>query len=490
MSPIILIVLFTVGSYATPQAPAVQVISGIYLETLDHMIPYEASVPIFYQIDRSVTEVYHMRDLLKLKQNDHELGAFPIYGTMFKYLDKHLTELNDELSIMETNLEVQTLHTTLAPITKVLMASDGNSIKPRRRALLDNLSDLVGGFSESKESSKSSEEEMKPLQRSRRSLFGDLIGDAASYCCGLVSQSDISGLVSNDDTVSKYLDKVQDSVAHDHQNVITLIKQENDIANYTNTTIHQLKEDIEFLIQKINAENDQNFRLSNVRIKAIIAQAELTQNVRRFVELYKQNEVFQLCRARLIPIEVVPFGPFLSDLMDLESKLHLHNHSLAIPITNLTQYYKLPLVDCSFTPSQILLKITIPIRQRSIQLFEIKTTPFRWQNSTCIIDMEPPLMAVGNDFVIPILGHDAHQCQRTDKLCLIPKQRADFSRNVTCAKRLFLKSTVRDITAACQFNCVPSLEFLVTRSRCLCHCEPSQGVQHYLRRTFHASPKS
>jgi hypothetical protein len=62
---------------------------------------------------------------------------------------------------------------------------------------------------------------MKPLQRSRRSLFGDLIGDAASYCSILVSQSDISGLVSNDDTVSKYLDKVQDSRSserhHSHQ---------------------------------------------------------------------------------------------------------------------------------------------------------------------------------------------------------------------------------------------------------------------------------
>jgi hypothetical protein len=30
-----------------------------------------------------------------------------------------------------------------APISKGLMNSDGNSIKPRRRALLDNLSDLV-----------------------------------------------------------------------------------------------------------------------------------------------------------------------------------------------------------------------------------------------------------------------------------------------------------------------------------------------------------
>jgi hypothetical protein len=67
--------------------------------------------------------------------------------------------------------------------------------------------------------------------------------------------------------------------------------------------------------------------------------------------------------------------------------------------------------------------------------------------------MEPPLMAVGNDFVIPILGHDA---LGHDALW-------HFSRNVACAKRLFLKSTVRDITAACQFNCVPSLEFLVTQ---------------------------
>jgi hypothetical protein len=90
MSPIFLIVLFIVGCYSTPWALAVQVISGIYLEALDHMIHYEASVPTFYEINRSVTKVNHMRDLLNFKQNDHELGVFPIYGTVFKDLEEHL----------------------------------------------------------------------------------------------------------------------------------------------------------------------------------------------------------------------------------------------------------------------------------------------------------------------------------------------------------------------------------------------------------------
>jgi len=130
-------------------------------------------------------------------------------------------------------------------------------------------------------------------------------------------------------------------------------------------------------------------------------------------------------------------------LTKLKRAIERDGYELTIPLEHFLTYYNLPIIECQFSKSKILIKIKIPIQEKSAKwkLYQYIPTRFKLYESTCIIYSEKtsiPIISINNEHRI-ISGIGLQHCDPpiTD-LCYIPK----FSSDITLpqnAMKPFLK---------------------------------------------------
>ncbi|KAF5301790.1 hypothetical protein FQA39_LY10575 [Lamprigera yunnana] len=149
-----------------------------------------------------------------------------------------------------------------------------------------------------------------------------------------------------------------------------------------------------------------------------------------------------------------------ADLTALEKDINSKKYRLAIPVEQLLKYYKLDIADCTVADQKIYIHIRVPIIQGKTEwkLYELITTPFAWNDETCIIMHDTLYIAVNEKAKVPavkvISGTALRHCKPYhDKLCYLPKFESDALFGPSCAYEMFIGATVEELSKHCSFKC-------------------------------------
>ena len=202
-------------------------------------------------------------------------------------------------------------------------------------------------------------------KRTLRDLLGHAIGAFAHYCCDIVTVNEVQELIANDEAVTDYVSKMQNSLITDHKDLIQ-------IRNYTATLARQTKEGMnnfhDFLnnftnVQlEIKGELDRNLTdLSHQTTMVGVITAHAAQYLHWLTETIKHHDIVQHCRNQQIPLTIADMTTLTKDLKTLSRKVREDGYDLAIPLDRISKYYTIPISTCRISTSQIVVRINVPI---------------------------------------------------------------------------------------------------------------------------------
>jgi hypothetical protein len=192
------------------------------------------------------------------------------------------------------------------------------------------------------------------------------------------------------------------------------------------------------------------FRFTHVVYKNLHSQ-------RTLLALLKEQEAINLSRNNLFPVSIIPLNYLQKEI--IRTQKFLSNAGYELAETSAAELASLKISDCSFSGDEILVKIKLPIIKMGAkwQLFEIISIPFAWKEETCAIMQDVMYAAVDRDRLRVINGPALHDCRPyQDKLCFLPRMRADSINGPRCVVKMFKGATAEQLDEACTIRCQPS----------------------------------
>ncbi|KAK4883373.1 hypothetical protein RN001_006692 [Aquatica leii] len=186
-----------------------------------------------------------------------------------------------------------------------------------------------------------------------------------------------------------------------------------------------------------------------------------------------------------IPSIIVNPQSLQIDLEKLSIELSKKGYSIAIPINELSRYYKLFISDCSTTENKLYVHIKIPIvlANQEWKLYELITTPFAWNNETCVLMHETLFMTVSHNKTLKsISGTSLHHCKPYhDKLCYLPRFDSDAIYGPQCPYQMYTGRLMSTLFVSLSFFAISEISsdiFIIThpknRTRIICPQENSE----------------
>lgn len=313
----------------------------------------------------------------------------------------------------------------------------------------------------------------EPKGRSKRAL--DFLGEGLSWCCGVATQHKLDSLTMSEQNLKLKLSKLTQGISKSFstisQNSKKFMEYEKSVANTFKSTedrIHKLESYTEQVTNSVTEfEKEESYFLLSVLNNQF-------ENLRHIIEVtraLKRQGIINSCRQHQIPISILDPAVLRHDLEKLEGELAKLGQKLAVPLHDLSKLYQVPICDCGFNGDKVFINIRIPVVQmgQSWELFELITTPFAWENQTCIIKHEPLFLAVSKSplisrsYVRQISGSGLRHCQPfNDRLCYLPRFSADMMQGPACAKKLYNGASVEEISHHCPMSCHKSTTTVVS----------------------------
>lgn len=434
----------TLETEPTKEVP-VHITTGASWRTLPETITYESSIPLSFampwnnmkgwnQIKNNLTEVYCHKE--------SRTGACLVMNRAARL--HRLLETNMEQFMSSWNTDNFNYYSLPSDEDSVHISLTGNRKNYFQNKTLDD------NFSE--------------VKRKRAIEF---IGDALSYCCGIVTTKSFDSLSTESNTLKKQLNAMnmgfQKALRYATESSDAFTKYSNDITlNFQQVQTH-IKEYERYVTDKINANNMREREEAN---NVLMTLNLVYQNLVKIVgvtSVMRDMDILNHCKQKMIPIIIVPPEILLRELLRLKMELELSSHTLAVPLSNIAKYYHLPICDCTISEEKINVQIRIPIvgKNNNWELLELIATPLKWGEQTCTILFETMYLAISHDrngkgiSMRPITGANLHQCRPFhDKLCYLPRYSA--GEIYVCATKMYRGSTVQSLSRHCPFRCQQS----------------------------------
>jgi len=162
----------------------------------------------------------------------------------------------------------------------------------------------------------------------------------------------------------------------------------------------------------------------------------------KFTNYERDTSTHLHCKLHKIPPRIIESNTLYNDIIKLENTIKKNGYELTIPLENLSAYYNLPIVECQFSKTKILIKIKIPIQERFAKwkLYQYIPIHFKFHDSVCLIYSEKTYIATNsiNDEhrIISEIGLQHCDPPITD-LCYIPKFSSDITLSPKCVEAIF-----------------------------------------------------
>ncbi|KAF5281037.1 hypothetical protein FQA39_LY05242 [Lamprigera yunnana] len=317
-------------------------------------------------------------------------------------------------------------------------------------------------------------------QRQKRALT--FIGDF-SWCCGVETDRKIDDLIVEHAQVIKFINNLRQRL----RNSVQQINAKSEIFNKYYETVSNNLVEVRTRIDNIDRYNKE---LKNIIGKGF----DKTDTKIRIERLTVQAEVLNTCKDHKIPALIVqPLG-LAADLTALEKDINSKNYRLAIQVEQLSKYYKLDIADCTVADQKIYIHIRVPIIQGKTEwkLYELITTPFAWNDETCIIMHDTLYIAVNEKAIVSavkVISETAlrHCKPYHDKLCYLPKFESDALFGPRCAYEMFIGATVEElrttdviISSGIYLETLPNISFYQTTKQILLRYKQPQPLYERL----------
>lgn len=303
--------------------------------------------------------------------------------------------------------------------------------------------------------------------RTKRAL--DFIGDGLAWCCSVATQHKLDDLVTEHHKAEQHIERLTMGLDESLRDISSISSaftayQSNLDQTFRETqqqinTIHKVGINLSHELSGMNDINLQNVLFIFENFKRVISLTRITTSL----------SIINSCTQHQIPSVMLQPRIFQSDLRKLENTIHRSEKQLAISTTEVLRYYHLPLCDCTFTETHIVINVRIPITSMHYdwKLYQLIPISFAWYQETCTLSIPAPFVAVAYNatpqIVTAISGTSSHQCRPfEDKLCYIPRFSADDSLGPLCIIKLYTGSTVEDLANHCKLTCHHSTSLSIT----------------------------
>lgn len=388
----------------------VQITPGVYFKSMSQAIMYEGTIPLAYTIPWQQNMDGMERQ--NLAESMCAVNKGENFCTLAKWLDKVDIQISNEINRATSVFDVQ------------------NKVNRVPRAL-------------------------------------DFIGNFMSWCCGVATTSDFKSLYSDNNRIKNRMESIRDNIYEGHRNLMDLTDSVTNYSQQIDDSIQYLQK--EFGTLNLNFKQFKSFReLSWMNILHFSVDAA-ERNARRLfqtIHLIKRNEIINDCREKKIPANIIPNSVFYSDLQILKQKLLKNNHELSIPMHEISWYYKLEIAECEISNDKIVVRIKVPIQKvgRNWELLQFIPTPFKWHNTTCMVEHEATLLAVSGTTIRPITGELLKECRPlVNGLCYIPRYSSDVLSGPLCAASMHKGVTIDKLNQYCVYRCVSGNAQLITQ---------------------------
>lgn len=309
-------------------------------------------------------------------------------------------------------------------------------------------------------------EDMSIFNRRSRSKRGiSWLGAAAAWCCNIATVDRLDGYALKQRQLEAKVEQLQAGLHQDFKNLQLTTEHFHDYDQKIHGTFREIEEHLHH-IEGLEEELD-NFTdvLSHQTFQNLVIQSQNLKRNLQLLTLIRKTEILSACKSKTIPLPVITPPILKADLTRLSVRLEQLNMQLAIPIENLSQYYKIPIADCAMSDHSLVIHLKIPITQRktSWKLYELLTTPFGWFNDTCILMHETTYLAVSGQHLRPITGAGLHLCRPYDnKLCYIPRFSTGASYGPECTFKMYKGATIAELNKHCSYRCHTSRSMIIS----------------------------
>ncbi|KAL1489243.1 hypothetical protein ABEB36_014176 [Hypothenemus hampei] len=316
---------------------------------------------------------------------------------------------------------------------------------------------------------------MRETNNSRHKRALDFIGEGFSWCCGFATDQKLKLIEGDETSVRRRLDTITDTISSSLRAMAQDTTRFSQYEEQVRSTFQETERRLKFMgthlqqMQQNAAKAEQQLQgLIHTLLHNDFSAFKLSITVAR---LLRKQSILSSCQDHKLSSSILHPTVLQEDLSKLSADLRLSHQELAIPVTDIYRYYKLPPTECAFTTSKLFVLIKIPILQtkKRWELFELVTVPFAWYNQTCSIPHRPlylaanKLSAASVTETRQISGTGLHQCRPYhDKLCYISRFSPEALEGPECAKKLFTGGTVREISQHCPIKCNPSTHMIVS----------------------------
>lgn len=398
------IILLTLLKTVEP-AIKISMSRGAYFEKLENTKVYEKSIPLIYKIN--IPEIPNIDDINLTITTESELRK--VNATV-----KNIQEYNMiATTIWKTNDLIQ-------DTTKIT------------RAML---------------------EEFKIQKGDRRKRGVQFIGDAAHWCCNILTEREGHNYDENMETLQNKYENLRKFVIDEHATLFNNTNELEIFAKDTERRLDSIKEIILALIEDRNKKGDKIIE----EIKGILEITQLNFNIIMDVS-QKIRYLTQNCKANTLPSAIIAQKNLEKDLNLINKKIKDIGFTTVMTRSEeIKNYFRSKLIHCKVTDNilEIELKVPIKTKKANYEIYNFKPLHFRSHTGQICKWDEKDILLLNEDklkITRIISGTDLDLCNKKEILCHIPQHRAPKDAG-SCARSLFLQKSYEEIKKTCLFKC-------------------------------------
>ena len=231
----------------------------------------------------------------------------------------------------------------------------------------------------------------KGLLNSRSKRGIQFFGNLYHFCCNFATEKQLKTFYTNEEMLDQQINKFKNVFTSDHKDLTNITTELNKYTKYTKNNIKLLKDSFSKFInkEKLNSLQEKTNQENMVQgIQEIIYNLMLV--ILKFTNNERDTNIHLHCKLHKIPARVIKSKIVYNDLTKLKRSIERDGCKLTIPLEHFHTYYNLSITECQFSKSKILIKIKIPIQEKSAKwiLYQYIPTHFKFHEFHQLLNLK------------------------------------------------------------------------------------------------------
>lgn len=309
-------------------------------------------------------------------------------------------------------------------------------------------------------------EEHTLQKRNIASELRNVIGEIGSFCCGLATAKSHKQLFKAHNNARDAINENYNSLSSQHSHLVNLTANFRNITEKVNNDFKQ----VTLQFKQFHADLRDSKEIASASTKFLMH--SIVHLYARNYETARQNlrqTILADCKNHFPPTAVIPQKALTHELKNLEMKLKKKGYRLAIPISDVTSYYKKHIAECIISKTDISVRIQIPIIESDtvFTLYNVIAIPQKHKNTTCTLLTKPMTLGISGNKkkIIPITDDIKDYCDHNlhgDNMCLLPQRPQTYYTESHCIINMLRNTKMENIMSVCAFTCYPITETIIT----------------------------